>query len=42
MESNIYAMSDIHGNIEAFKKNLELIKLDDTENKLILLRRLFR
>ncbi|MFI3260251.1 MAG: metallophosphoesterase [bacterium] len=33
----IFAMSDIHGNIEEFEKNLDLINLDDEETKLILL-----
>lgn len=33
----IFAMSDIHGNVDTFKRNLDLIDLNDEENKLILL-----
>lgn len=33
----IYVMSDIHGNIDAFRKNLELIDMKNENNKLILL-----
>lgn len=34
---NIFAMSDIHGNVDAFKRNLDLIDLNNEDNKLILL-----